>query len=61
MQTFKEEAIQAISSIPEPVDIDDIMYRFYVLGKIRKGREAAEKGDSITIAALQKEMGKWSF
>ncbi|WP_028323221.1 hypothetical protein [Desulfatirhabdium butyrativorans] len=59
MQTLKEEAIQAISSIPEPVDIDDIMYRFYVLDKIRKGREAAEKGDSITIDALKEEMEKW--
>jgi hypothetical protein len=59
MQTLKEEAIQVISNIPEPVDIDDIMYRFYVLDKIRKGREAAEKGDSITIDVLKEEMEKW--
>jgi len=30
-----------IAKLPENVDIDEIMYRLYVLDKIRKGQEAA--------------------
>ena len=59
MQSVKEEAIKVISSMPEPVDIDEIMYRLYVVDKIRKGRDAAEKGDTITIDALKKEIEQW--
>ena len=56
MQSIKEEAIKVISSMPEPVDIDEIMYRLYVIDKIRKGRDASEKGDTISIDALKKEI-----
>lgn len=59
MQSVKEEAIKVISSMPEPVDIDEIMYRLYVIDKIRKGRDAAEKGDKITIDALKKKIEQW--
>jgi len=59
MQTLKEEAIKVISSMPEPVDIDEIMYRLYVINKIRKGRDASEKGDTISIDALKKEIEQW--
>jgi len=59
MQSVKEEAIKVISSMPESVDIDEIMYRLYVIDKIRKGRDAAEKGDTITIDALKKEIEQW--
>ena len=31
METLKEEAIEAISKLPESADIDDIMYRLYVI------------------------------
>ncbi len=40
MQTLRQEAIDVISKMPESVKIDDIMYRLYVIDKIRKGREA---------------------
>ena len=59
MQSVKEEAIKVISSMPKPVDIDEIKYRLYVVDKIRKGRDAAEKGDTITIDALKKEIEQW--
>jgi hypothetical protein len=59
MQSIKEEAIKVISSMPEPVDIDEIMYRLYVIDKIRKGRDASEKGDTISIDALKKEIEQW--
>ena len=59
MQTLKEEAIQLISEMPEPVDIDELMYRLYVIDKIRKGKDASSKGETLSVEALKKEMEKW--
>jgi len=59
MQSIKEEAIKVISNMPEPVDIDEIMYHLYVIDKIRKGRDASEKGDTISVDALKKEIEQW--
>jgi len=38
METLKQEAIKAISKLPESVNIDDIMYELYVVDKVKKGR-----------------------
>jgi len=59
MQSLKKEAIKVISSMPEPVDIDDIMYRLYVIDKIRKGRTAAQRGETIPLDDLKKEIETW--
>ena len=59
METLKQEAIKAISKLPESANIDDIMYELYVIDKVNKGREAAERGDSISIEELKKEMQLW--
>jgi hypothetical protein len=45
--------------MPEPVDIDEVMYRLYVIDKIRKDRDASAKGNTISIDALKKEIEQW--
>jgi len=59
METLKQEAIKVISKLPETASIDDIMYELYVIDKVRKGKEAAERGDVISIEDLKKEMQTW--
>ena len=59
MEALKQEAIKAISKLPESANIDDIMYELYVIDKVKKGREAAERGESISIEDLKKEMQSW--
>lgn len=59
METLKEEAINVISKMPNSASIDDIMYRLYVIDKVRKGREAIQQGDSISIKELKGEMELW--
>jgi hypothetical protein len=59
VETLKQEAIKAISKLPESANIDDIMYELYVIDKVKKGREAAERGESISIEDLKKEMQSW--
>ena len=59
METLREEAINVISKLPDSASIDDIMYRLYVIDKVRKGREAIQQGDSIPIEELKGEMESW--
>ncbi len=58
-ETLKQEAIHIISHLPDSADIDEIMYRLYVLGKVRKGREAVREGDTIPVGQLREEVGSW--
>ena len=59
MESLKQEALNIISKMPETADIDDIMYRLYVIDKVRKGREAAQNGQFISIEELEKEIQTW--
>jgi len=59
METLKQEAIKAISKMPESANIDDIMYELYVIDKVKKGREAAERDETISVEDLKKEMQSW--
>ena len=59
METLKQEAIKSISKLPELANIDDIMYELYVIDKVKKGREAAERDETISVEDLKKEMQSW--
>ncbi|MEJ2632034.1 MAG: hypothetical protein P8014_08485 [Acidihalobacter sp.] len=59
MHAAKQEALEAIGKLPEDADMDEIMYRLYVLDKIRKGQEAAERGETVTSAELKQEIDSW--
>jgi predicted transcriptional regulator len=59
METLKQDSINAISRLPDSANIDDIMYRLYVIDKVRKGEAAVNEGKVITIEELKKEMKSW--
>jgi hypothetical protein len=59
METLKQEALEAISNMSDSSNINDIMYRLYVIDKVRKGREAVQKGDVVSVQELRKEMESW--
>jgi hypothetical protein len=35
------------------------MYRLYVIDKVRKGREAVERGETISEEDLKREIESW--
>ena len=59
MESLKQEAISAITKLPDSASIDDIMYRLYVIDKIRKGEDAIKRGEYATIEDLKKETESW--
>ncbi len=58
-QTLKQEAITAISKLPDSATIDDMMYRLYVIDKINNGRNAVKNGKTITTTELLREIQTW--
>lgn len=59
MHAAKQEALDTIGKLPEDTDMDEIMYRLYVLDKIRKGQEAVEQGQTLTSEELKREIDSW--
>ena len=59
MESLKDEAINAISKMPDSADIDEIMYRLYVIDKVRKEREAVLQGKVISVDELKRELESW--
>ena len=59
MHAAKQEALETIGKLPEDVDMEEIMYRLYVLDKIRKGQEAVEQGRTLTSEELRQEIDSW--
>ena len=59
MQPAKQDALETIGKLPDDTDMDEIMYRLYVLDKIRKGREAAEQGRTTSHEDLKREIETW--
>lgn len=59
MESLKSEALNALTKLPETATIDDIMYRLYVIDKVRKGKEAMKRGKTLSLEDLKKEMESW--
>ena len=59
MQPAKQEALESIGKLPDDTDMDEIMYRLYVLDKIRKGQEAADQRRTISSEELKREIDTW--
>jgi hypothetical protein len=59
MKSIKNEALAAISSLPDDTSVDEIMYRLYVIDKVRKGQEAAASGKILSVKELEKEIDSW--
>jgi hypothetical protein len=59
MDSLKEESIKAISKLSNDTDIDEIMYRLYIIDKVRKGKEAVLKGKTISLEDLKRQIKEW--
>jgi hypothetical protein len=59
METLKSEAIKAISTLHDTATIEDMMYRLFVIDKVRKAQEAVEEGELISAKDLLDEINSW--
>ena len=59
MEPLKIEAINVIANLPDDADMEEIMYRLYVLENIRRGQEDAEQGKSTPAEQVLRDIQSW--
>jgi hypothetical protein len=59
MLAIKQEALRTIHALPDNVDIDEIMYRLYIIAKIRTGQKAIEQKQFLNSEELKQEIEAW--
>ncbi len=59
MEPLKQEALNVIAGLPDDVDMEEIMYRLYVLENIRRGQEDAEKGKTTPSEEVLRDIQSW--
>jgi hypothetical protein len=61
MSTAKEEVEALLKKLPDNCSLEDIQYHLYVIEKIRRGIERAEKQGTIPQAEAEKRLSKWTM
>lgn len=59
LMTTKEKVIQSVQDLPNNASIEDAMERLLFLGKIEKGLQQADAGQTISHAKVKEKMTKW--
>jgi hypothetical protein len=59
MQAAKQDALNTINQLPDSADMEEIMYRLYVLDKVRKGQEDVDQGRLTDADDLKREIEQW--
>jgi len=59
MSTLKQSVIKSVSMLAEDVNVDDIMYQVYLLGKIEKGGNDIVNGRTVTTGKLRNKAKSW--
>jgi len=56
---IKQEAIEAIQRLLDLTDMEEIVYRLYVLESIRRGRNDAGQGDTTPVDDVIAKIQGW--
>ncbi|MDD2480823.1 MAG: hypothetical protein PHC44_05100 [Lutispora sp.] len=59
MEVLKQDIMNLVSNLPEKFDIEEFMYKLYVLDKVKKSQRDIKKGNFIAADELRKEIEKW--
>jgi predicted DNA-binding protein len=59
LHNAKQDAIEAIQRLPDTADMEDIMYRLYVLENIKRGQDDIAQGKLTDVDDLLREIKAW--
>ena len=59
MNTAKKEVESLLKKLPDDCSLEDIQYHLYVIEKIQRGIEVAEKKGVVSQEKAEKRLGKW--
>ncbi|WP_415878825.1 hypothetical protein [Methylomonas sp. TEB] len=59
LHTAKQEALATIQRLPDTADMEEIMYRLYVLENIRRGQQDAEQRKTTPAEQVLRDIQAW--
>lgn len=59
MSTVKEEVITLIGKLSNNCTYEDVQYHLYILEKVRKGLEKADKGQTLSQEEIEARYEEW--
>lgn len=60
MNTVKEDVKSLLNKLPDDCTLEDVQYHLYVVEKVQKGMERAEKEGVIEQEEVEKRFSKWT-
>lgn len=57
--TLKQDVLETLQNLPDNADIEEIMYRLYVLENIRRGQQDAQQGKTTDADQLLRDIQTW--
>ncbi|HDP35999.1 MAG TPA: hypothetical protein ENN29_12925 [Candidatus Hydrogenedentes bacterium] len=60
MSTVKDEVRTLLDNLPDDCTREDVQYHLYVIEKIQKGIERAQKEGTLRHDEVEKEFEKWT-
>ncbi|WP_260295795.1 hypothetical protein [Sedimenticola hydrogenitrophicus] len=59
MNTAKDEVKALLDKLPDDCSLEDVQYHLYVVEKIHRGIERAEKEGTISQDEAERKFSKW--
>ena len=59
MSTAKEEVKALLDKLPDDCSLEDVQYHLYVVEKIHRGLERAEKEGAFSQEEIERKLDKW--
>ena len=60
MSNAKEEVKSMLEKLPDDCSLEDIQYHLYVVEKIHRGIDRAEKEGMLSRGDVEEKMNKWT-
>jgi hypothetical protein len=60
MSTAKDEVKALLDKLPDDCSLEDAQYHLYVVEKIRRGIERAEREGTLNQDEVERKLGKWT-
>lgn len=59
MSTAKQEIESLLKTLPENCTLEDVQYHLYVIEKVQRGLEVADRQGAISHKDAEERLGKW--
>ncbi len=60
MSTAKSEVQSLLENLPDDCTLEDIQYHLYIVEKVHRGIDRAEKEGTVSHQDVEKRLSKWT-